>query len=372
MATTFNDLLESSTLSEEARSEIQSAWNAQLSEARDDITAELREEFGQRFEHDKAQIVEAMDTFISEALAEEIKEFAQDKQALVSDRVKYKESIGAHAKLLDKFVTETLANEIKELKADRDSHKANIGKLENFVIEQVADEIQEFHKDKQELVEKKVQLIAEGRKKLAESKEQFIKKAAGKVESTITKIINNEISQYRDDIKAARQNDFGRRIFESVASEYASSYLNENSEVKKIRDEMAEMQNAVEEAKVKLEESTKQNEENISKLRIAEDKYQRNETLNKLMTPLNKEKKEIMVELLESVQTDKLEQAFNKYLPSVLNEDSAVRTEKKALNESVKTTEHTGNRVAPASNEQEATNNDVVALDEIRKLAGLN
>ena len=131
-------------------------------------------------------------------------------------------------------------------------------------------------------------------------------------------------------------------------------------------------QEAVKEADTKLKETTKKNEETISKLRIAEDKYQRNETLNKLMTPLNKEKKEIMVELLESVQTNKLEQAFNKYLPSVLNEDASVRTEKKALNESVKTTEHTGNRVAPASNEQEATNNDVVELNEIRKLAGLN
>jgi len=135
---------------------------------------------------------------------------------------------------------------------------------------------------------------------------------------------------------------------------------------------MAVMQEAVKETDTKLKETTKKNEETISKLRIAEDKYQRNETLNKLMTPLNKEKKEIMVELLESVQTNKLEQAFNKYLPSVLNEDASVRTEKKALNESVKTTEHTGNRVAPASNEQEATNNDVVELNEIRKLAGLN
>jgi hypothetical protein len=367
----INDLLESTALTEEAKSEIQSAWNAQISEAREELTAELREEFAQRFEHDKAQIVEAMDKFISETLEEEIKEFANDKNELVKDRVKYKESIGAHAKLLDKFVTETLANEIKELKADRDSHKANIGKLENFVIEQVADEISEFHKDKQELVEKKVQLISEGRKKLQETKEQFIKKAAGKVETVINDIIKNEITQYRDDIKAARENDFGRRIFESVASEYASTYLNENSEVKQIREEMAEMQKSVEEAKVQIEESAKAKDDFASKLRIAEDKYQRNETLTGLMTNLNKDKKQIMNELLESVQTDKLEQAFNKYLPSVLNEDASVRTEKKALNESV-TTEHTGNRVAPASNEQEAPSNDVVDISEIKKLAGLN
>ena len=49
-------------------------------------------------------------------------------------------------------------------------------------------------------------------------------------------------SQYRDDIKAARENDFGRRIFESARPRIRSIYPNENPEVKQIREEMAEMQ----------------------------------------------------------------------------------------------------------------------------------
>ena len=66
MAVTFNDLLEGTDLTEEVKTGLQEAWESKISEARDELTAELREEFAQRYSHDKSQIVEAMDNFISE------------------------------------------------------------------------------------------------------------------------------------------------------------------------------------------------------------------------------------------------------------------------------------------------------------------
>ena len=42
MAVTFNELLEGTNLSEEARSSIQEAWESRLDEARTEMTAELR------------------------------------------------------------------------------------------------------------------------------------------------------------------------------------------------------------------------------------------------------------------------------------------------------------------------------------------
>ena len=57
MAVTFNELLEGAGLSEEARTTIQEAWESRLTEAKEELTAELREEFAQRYEHDKNQIV---------------------------------------------------------------------------------------------------------------------------------------------------------------------------------------------------------------------------------------------------------------------------------------------------------------------------
>ena len=68
---------------------------------------------------------------------------------------------------------------------------------------------------------------------------------------------------------------------------------------------------------------------------------------------------------LESVQTDKLQNAFNKYLPSVLKED-AKKPEKKVLSES--TTEVTGDK-AEASASADKQTADIVYL---QKLAGIS
>ena len=80
MAKTFNDLLESGNLSEDVKTQIQEAWESRLAEAKDQLTAELREEFAQRFEHDKTQIVEAMDKFITSSLKDELAELASARR----------------------------------------------------------------------------------------------------------------------------------------------------------------------------------------------------------------------------------------------------------------------------------------------------
>ena len=68
MAVNFTEIFENADLTEEVKSALQEAWESKISEARDELTAELREEFAQRYDHDKGKIVEAVDKFISEKL----------------------------------------------------------------------------------------------------------------------------------------------------------------------------------------------------------------------------------------------------------------------------------------------------------------
>ena len=89
MAVTFNELLEGTELSEEVRGSIQEAWNSKLSEAKEQLTAELREEFAQRYEHDKSLIVEAMDNFITTKVTAEVEELADDRKALAESFGQY-------------------------------------------------------------------------------------------------------------------------------------------------------------------------------------------------------------------------------------------------------------------------------------------
>lgn len=373
MAKTFNDLLESGNLSEDVKTQIQEAWESRLAEAKDQLTAELREEFSQRFEHDKQQIVEAMDNFITSSLKDELAELAEDKKATVAERVNYKRAVSEHADVLNKFITETLASEVTELKADRRSQSENFAKLEGFVLDAVAEEIKEFHADKRELAEKKVQLVREGRTQLADAKKEFIRRAADKVEQTISSALKNEVSQFKEDITKARENEFGRRIFEAMASEYGTSYLNENTEVRKLKAELTSLKGVVSETKTKAEGIAEQKKLVESKLRISEDRATRNQVMTDLLAPLSKDKKELMAELLESVKTTKLEESFNKYLPSVIHEEVGVRTRKAIIKESV-TSEHTGNRSLDGqtgSTNEEIVDASVVEIDELRKLAGL-
>jgi hypothetical protein len=369
MAVTFKDLLEGTDLTSEVKESLQEAWEAKVSEAREAMTAELREEFAQRYEHDKSTIVEAVDNFITDKVTAEVAELAEEKGALAQDRVKYHKAISEHAKLLNSFVTEMVAKEVKELRADKTRVAEHVTKLDEFITESLATEIAEFHEDKKSLVEQKVKMVREGKKQLASAKKDFIKKAANLVENKINTVISGEVKSLREDITKARENDFGRRIFESFANEYNTSYLNESIEIKTLQRTLAEMEQTLNEATVKAEATQEASNLTESKLRVAEDRYSRKEKLNELMAPLGKEKKEIMSDLLESVTTEKLERAFNKYLPSVLDGESS--RVKKTLSESV-IKEHTGNKASVVKTAADDENDNVVELDYIKKLAGLS
>lgn len=370
MSVELNKILgETLKLPEAAKNAILEAWDSKLSEAKNILTSELREEFAQKFEHDKNVLVESMDRFLNDKIRTELEEFAQDRSHLVAQRLASKKQVKEHINLLNNFITKTIAKETKELHGDRVKMKENVKKLENFVLKQLSEEIQEFHNDKQALVEQKVKMIREGKEELTKTKSEFIKRAASLVESNINNVLRKEISQYRDDIKAARENDFGKRIFESFVGEYMTSYLNEGTEVTKLMKVIADKDRLIAETKSSVTSQAQLTESANVQLKIANEKLNRNNILSKLLSPLGKEKKAVMVELLSTVKTNRLEESFNKYLPAVLNEaiDKKPRTTR-SLQESV-ITEKTGNRPTSVSHNEES--DFAIDLQKMKSLAGI-
>jgi len=364
---TIEKILGSEVLSEDVKTSISEAWNARLAEARDDITAELREEFASRYENDKAQIVEAMDAMLSDVISAELTEFAQDKNKLAEDRVGYKKAIKEHAKVLDKFITQTLHKEITELREDRKSQKGNFVKLEEFVLGQLSKELNEFHDDKRSLVEQKVKLAKEGKKAIAEAKQSFIKNAAKKVEKIIESTIKGELTTLKEDIQTAKENNFGRKIFETFAAEFLTSTLSEGTQVSRMSRKIAEVTAKLDEAQVKLTTKDKQIMEAKRQARVISDKSSRNAIISEMLSPLGKEQRGIMNDLLESVKTENLRRAFDKYLPSVLRESGEVKVpqNKARLTESSRTV--SGDRASKSQSQTEGSA-DIINL---RKLAGI-
>ena len=135
MLEALTKLFENDAISEELRAEVEDAWNARVTENRQAVTAELREEFAQKYEHDKQTMVEAIDQMLSEGLASEIAEFSEDRKQLSEAKAKYAVAMRENADLLKGFVVDQLKTEIAELRADKRAMQENHAKLEEFIVE---------------------------------------------------------------------------------------------------------------------------------------------------------------------------------------------------------------------------------------------
>jgi hypothetical protein len=362
MLDALKTLFENNVVSEEIKESIEKAWDAKINENREQVSQQLREEFAQKYEHDKSVMIEAVERMITDGIKDEIVEFVDDRNSLAEMKVKYAKKMSSDSKLMKEFVTRQLASEVRELHEDQVSMAGKFGTLEQFVVEALAQEITEFYKDKQDLAATKVRLVREGREQLKKVKQDFVQRAAVMVEGVVNKTLRSEITSLKEDIESARRMEFGRKLFEAFASEYQASYLNEKSETAKLlkvidmKDlAMKEAANAV----VKAEKILESKEAEIATLKESQ---QRKEIMSELLAPLSADQRSIMNELMESVKTSKLNESFEKYLPAVIAGKAPQK--KQAL---VEAKEITGNKISNPNRSSEDENNII----EIRKLAGL-
>ena len=368
MLDAIKPLLDSGIINESTQQAINEAWETKLNEAREQVRAELREEFAGRYEHDKQVMVEALDKMVTESLTAELAEFQAEKKALAEDRVRFNMHMTESADKFNNFMVTKLAEEIKELRQDRKQYENSIAKLESFVIKALAEELKEFEQDKRAVVETKVRLVAEAKEKLAQLQQTFIARASQAVKESVATKLESELTQLKEDIHTARENMFGRRLFEAFASEFAVTHLNENKEIRKLQTQIAETNRKLSEAVQAAQEKEAIVESKEREIRVIKESAERKQMLESMLKPLNKEKAAVMADLLESVQTSKLQSAYEKYLPAVLNNGTAkvVTAPQKAVlaeSRSAVTGDKTAKTVATA---QPDTN-----VVELKRLAGL-
>jgi hypothetical protein len=365
MLDALKPLLDSELVNDQTRQEISEAWESKLNEAREQVRAELREEFAHRYEHDKQVMVEALDRMVTEGLAVELQQVQAEKSALAEDRVKFQAKMSESATKFNNFMVTKLAEEIGELRKDRKQHNEGMEKLESFVVHALAREIQEFAQDKQDVVETKVRLVREARSQLEALKGRFVAESARKMSNAVSQHLKAELNQLKEDIQVARENNFGRRIFEAYASEFGATHLNEKAEVRKLHDiiankdaKLAEAVQFTKKAKVLVESKERE-------IRMIKDSNQRESAMEELLAPLNQEKREIMKNLLESVQTTRLSNAFEKYLPAVLAEGTVKA--RKVITETVSVATGDKSARSPDADQVESQSNVI----DLKRLAGL-
>jgi len=355
-------LLESDAISEAMKSEIQEAWDSKVTANKLEVTAELREEFAGKYAHDKSVMVEAVDKLVTEKLDQEMAELHEDRKQLAEQKAKYAIKMREDANLMASFVKKTLVKEVSELHDDQKAMANKFGMLEEFVVEQLATELAEFQEDKKDLAETKVRLVREGKEHLAKVKTDFIQRSASAIQETVASALTAEIKQLKEDIDTARQNDFGRKIFEAFSNEYMGSHLNETSETKKLLGVVAAKEKQIAEAKdLALKAKTLAVAKDAEVKRLAE-AATRTSKMNELVGPLSTDQRDIMTDLLESVQTTRLQSAFDKYLPAVIQGNTPAK--KKAIITEGK--EVTGNKNIENSSNKADSN-----VVDIKRLAGI-
>ena len=260
------------------------------------------------------------------------------------------------------FLVTKLAEEIGELRKDRKMHAEGLEKLENFMVHALAKEIQEFAADKRDVVETKVRLVREARTKLETLKTRFVKESAQKMSQAVSRHLKTELTQWQEDIQIARENNFGRRIFEAYAAEFGATHLNEKAEVRKLYHALAKKDQQLGEAIDLVKRAKVVAESKEREIRMIKESNERQDLMQELLSPLNREKAEVMRNLLESVQTSRLKNAFEKYLPAVL-EDRSVKASK-VITENVSVA--TGDKSVPSSQQEDRSN-----VIDLKRLAGL-
>ena len=100
MIDAISKLVESGAISEDVQKSIQEAWESKIKENKETVGAELREEFAKRYEHDKANMIEAIDKMMTEKLSEEITKFVEDRKALAQEKIALKQAANLYEALI--------------------------------------------------------------------------------------------------------------------------------------------------------------------------------------------------------------------------------------------------------------------------------
>jgi cell fate (sporulation/competence/biofilm development) regulator YlbF (YheA/YmcA/DUF963 family) len=286
-----------------------------------------------------------MDEILQKLLSSEL--LSEEAKAEISTQ--WTTSVDHYKNMVREEVTMTVRAEIAEQWADeRDTLIENV---ETFVAKKLEEEITDLKGD----IERFRDLEAEYAEKIVEEKHSMAETLALEIDQLVDKMdaffelrLTEEFEDLREDLEVVKQNDFGRKIFEAFATTFSSSYADEDSTQSKLAAAVAKLEDA---------------QQTIGQLEESQSKMVREAKLESILAPLNGKKKEQMAFVLASVETSRLEEAYNHFIGRVLKEDvQPVENKPTQVNESVLATGN-GSVETPAP--------EANKYSHLRKLAGM-
>ena len=240
----------------------------------DVLSADTKKELSEAF---SAKLEEAVEAAKNEAAAdvrtELTEQWVQERDALIE--------------AIDSKVGDFLAEEIGELKDDIDRFRD----LETEYAEK--------------LVEAKAQMGNELKGDLAELVE--------KIDAFLEIRLAAEMEELKEDIEHHRKNDFGRRVVEAFADEWAANFADDES-----------LEGTLRETEERLVDTQKALEDSERKL----SRMEREKKLDEVLSPLDGRARDVMEAILRNVATDQLDEGYKTFIGRVLRESAEDASEK--------------------------------------------
>lgn len=406
-------LMESLNISDsDARRAFDELMKEKVDSIRKEVRKEVYEEMSKQAKVDQERMVDAANDMTKKAIAEEVKKIEIHRKKLIEERLALKkakddlnsvledkvalvkeqaqkeldekvnaikeEYAGMKTKFIDqasKFINESVQSEMKNIHTSKVDMGKAIESFGKFISEQVADKVNEHKNIVNSLEALKVRMVQENEEKLAEAKKSFINEVSGKVSKFISENVNREITEFRTDLAESRKKNFGMKLFEAFANEFAVKFFNEDKVVKSTMESIKASQTRLMQANKLLENEKAKLQESNAQLSKANNKLLREQIINESVSMLDKSKQSMIRSLVKDVETTKLKECIEKYIPMVLKGNSTTTVNNnRVLKENKKVSVLTGSRpqTKMTSYDMDGLSTDVEAeIEEIIKRSKL-
>jgi len=255
---------------------------------------ELSEAFSTKLEEAKKEQRQEIETEVKAELAEK---YASDKESLID--------------ALDTKVDEAVDNEFGELRED----------IENF----------------RDLEAEFAEKLVEARREMSETVKEDMTKVLEALDAYVEMQLSSEFDELRESIEEVRKEEHGRKVLEVIGEQYRKMFTDEGN----VEQELAERREELEATTAELREA----KERINAI-------EREQKLEETLESLTGHAREVMEAILQNVPTDKLDEAYNRYIDRVIH-DSAVNSEKD------------DNVLAESKNDSNGESNQTLTEDEL-------
>ena len=359
----------------EARKAFEEMMNEKVAQIRAEVREEVYEELSKQAKTDKERIVESMNELTDKVIKEEmakinvhrknlikeklaLKEAKENVEKTVADRTamikeefnkKLRESIDQMKKNLEaqkadfvekatKFINESVKREVSELHSDRKQLGSALNKFGKFIAEQVSANVKKQRDEVKSLDALKVRLIKEQQEKVADAKKKFFAEAAEKMNSFVESSIKRELTEFRKDIAESRKKSFGSKIFEAFAKEFAVKFFNEDKVVKGLLESVKASNNKLLHAQKTTEEMNAKLIKENKELKVVNSSLTRAKMINESVAHLPVAKQKMVKDLVKDVPTNNLMESLKKYVPMIMEDNSAknINKDERVLSESRK------------------------------------